>query len=160
MIETTDILGIVTTKDEANQLQIEITNLIEALYGNKPFEELVDEYISYEKKDTLHSLLKKHQIDIKNTSQTQHFLQEIKDTVPTIPVVGITIAFSPKKQLLSTLSGWFVVHTKKAVLIDISIDRFLLGGIIITYNGLYKDYSLKKYMEEKYKSGMDTLFLS
>lgn len=157
MINTADITHIVQTKDEAIQLQIEIANLIEALFSNKPFEELVDEQIQYGKKEKLTSLLWKYNIDIKNILQTQHFLQEVKDIIATLPIVTVTIAFSPKKQQITTFSTLLYMHIKKPVLLDIFVDKLLIGGVIIAYNGIYKDYSVKRQVEEKYKNTMHTL---
>jgi F0F1-type ATP synthase delta subunit len=157
MIQPADCIEILKTKDEAQQCKTELNNLIEGLFSNKSFAELVSEYVSYQKKDLLFALLEKYHIDTKNLSQTQAFLQELQSAIDALPVATLTLAFSPKQGLITTLSGWFAVHAKKIVLLDIMVNKRLLGGVIISYNGIYKDYSLKRSFEEKYKNNEELL---
>ncbi len=65
----------------------------------------------------------------------------------------MTLAFEPKQEFLVSISSWFVVHTKKAVLLDILKDMKLGGGMVIEYKGLHRDYSLQKMIRDRREKG-------
>ncbi len=54
-----------------------------------------------------------------------------------MPVITLTVAFEPNKQMLKSVSEWFVVNTKKQMLFDIRIDRTLIAGAAINYEGKF-----------------------
>jgi F0F1-type ATP synthase delta subunit len=153
MIDSARILAFCKTKDEANIFQEHIEQLLQSLFSNTPFEEMVNEVLSHEKKEKLLAFLKEQHVDTANAQQIQACLQEIKKTISESSIVTLTLAFAPKQQVVETISTWFTVYTKKFVLLDILVDTNLIGGTIISYNGTYKDYSLKNIFEEKYKQG-------
>jgi len=158
MILPNDIIDIVQTKQAAVVLQAELDDLLAALFTHQQFDEAVNEHLSYEKKIRILSLCKKYTIDTGNISQIQSFLQEIKTVLGQLPIVTLTIAFSPKQQFINELITWFMVHGKRETedvlpLFDISIDKSLIGGAVISCNGKYADYSLKKVLQDKYAAG-------
>lgn len=157
MVTDADILELVKTKDDARQLQKDITAVIDALFSDAQVIEMLHMHLPYEKKEKLLALMRIHQIPLTDASLIQQFLQQLISRSQELPVITITLAFEPKQQLVTSLSAWFAVHAKKAVLLDILVDKKLIGGAIIASNGIYKDYSVKKILEEKYKKGEITL---
>ncbi|HSW88847.1 MAG TPA: F0F1 ATP synthase subunit delta [Candidatus Saccharimonadales bacterium] len=153
MITPADILLLVRTKDEANEFQKQLDNLLNVLFTEVPFETLLREHISYEKQEKLLTLFSKERIDTKQLPAVQTCLQEIKKIIAQIPLLTLAIAFAPKQNLLEIIATWFLVNTKKPVLLDIVVNKNLIGGAVIEYKGLFKDYSLKRILEEKYQQG-------
>lgn len=157
MINSAQILTLVRTKDEANEFQKQLDNLLNVLFSDAPFETILREYISYEKQEKLLTILSNEHVNTQQPNAIQNCLQEIKKNIAQLPVLTLTIAFSPKQQLLEMLATWFLVHTKKPVLLDIVVNKNLIGGAIIEYKGIFKDYSLKKILQDKYQKGDLTL---
>ncbi len=157
MITPADIVTLVRTKNEANEFQKQLDHLLSDLFTDVSFETLLREYVSYEKQEKLLTLFSKEHINIKQITGVQSCLQDIKKIIAQIPVVTLAISFAPKQQMLEIIATWFLVNTKKPVLLDIIINRNLIGGAIIEYKGIFKDYSLKKILEEKYQQGDLTL---
>lgn len=157
MINSAQILTLVRTKDEANEFQKQLDNLLNVLFSDAPFETILREYIPYEKQEKLLTILSNEHVNTKQPNTIQNCLQEIKKNIAQLPVLTLTIAFSPKQQLLEMLATWFLVHTKKPVLLDIVVNKNLIGGAIIEYKGIFKDYSLKKILQDKYQKGDLTL---
>lgn len=153
MIRPSDILTLVRTKDEANEFQKQLDNLLSFLFTDVSFDTLLRKHISYEKQEKLLTIFSNNHIDTRQPAAIQNCLQEIKKIIAQIPVLTLTIAFAPKQQLLEILATWFLVHAKKPVLLHIIVDKNLIGGAIIEYKGLLKDYSLKKILQEKYEKG-------
>jgi len=92
-------------------------------------------------------------IDIKDTLQFQNFLKELQQRVENIPVIMLHFAFNPKEEILRSVLNWFLENLKKEVVLDIEVDQNLIGGAVVVYNGIYKDYSLRKKFEDKIKMG-------
>ena len=153
MITPADILQLVRTKDEANEFQKQLDNLLNVLFTNVPFEVLLREHISYEKQEKLLTLFSKEHVNTKQLPDVQTCLQEIKKIIVQTPVLRLAIAFAPKQNLLEIIATWFLVNTKRPVLLDVIVNKNLIGGAVIEYKGLFKDYSLKRILEEKYQQG-------
>ena|SRR5258708_6915759 len=153
MISPADISILCKTKPESFTLQMQLDDVLGALFSDVSFEKILSEQLSFEKKESLLFLLQKNTIDTKNLSQVQMALQDIKKILAELPVITLTLAFAPKQAVIETISTWFIVHTKKFVLLDIVVDTTLIGGAIISYKGIYKDYSMKHILEEKYQQG-------
>jgi F0F1-type ATP synthase delta subunit len=153
MITPADILVLIRIKDEANEFQKQLDNLLNVLFTDTPFETLLREHISYEKQEKLLTLFSKEHINTKQLAEVQACIQEIKKNIAKIPVLTLAIAFPPQQKLLEIIATWFMVNTKKPVLLDIAVNKSLIGGAVIEYKGLFKDYSLKRILEEKYQQG-------
>jgi len=65
-------------------------------------------------------------------------------------VVNLVLAFSPEKKLFSHLKLWVKENVNPDAVLDISVDQSILAGALITYNGYYKDFSLKKKVQEAF----------
>ena len=65
--------------------------------------------------------------------------------------VSLTIAFKPNQELISTLSSWAKENFKDKVVFDITVDPSIVGGAIVEHNGLYRDESLGKVLDEAFR---------
>lgn len=66
--------------------------------------------------------------------------------------VNLTLAFLPSKSLVKKLALWFKKNFGSKVVLDIQVDPKILGGAILSFNGYYRDFSLKKKLERKLKN--------
>lgn len=139
-----DFSNLFTTKAQANDFLSRLSTVVDMMYTtNFDLEKSLTETFGVHKKDLLMKLLRENNISPTAHADVQAFLKKLKESIPTLPVVSLTIAFEPTQETLQSLAQWFVFTIKKNVLFDIQIDINLIAGAKITYNGKFKDYSIK-----------------
>lgn len=139
-----DFSSLFTTKAQANDFLTRLSTVVDLMYTiNFDLEKSLTETFGVHKKDLLMKLLRENNILPTAHAQVQEFLKKLKETIPVLPVVSLTIAFEPTDETLQKLAQWFLFTIKKNVLFDIQIDTTLIAGAKITYNGKFKDYSIK-----------------
>ncbi len=145
-----DITELVKTKQDASEFTTSLGTCINLLFNsrNNP-ETIVNQTFPYEKKGKLLSLLEKYKIARTDSSLVKQFLQQLKDDIQKIPVVTLCIAFEPNDHTIDSVSDYFMLQIKIVVLLDIIVNEKIVGGTIITYKGVYKDYSIKKKLEDR-----------
>lgn len=144
-----DLSSFFQTKVQAADFSARLAKVTENIYyTNFNIEKVLMEQFGVVKKDALLSLLRGNNIGVDSTKTIKEFFTKIQETIAGLPVVPITLAFEPKEQTLKILSDWFMINLKKQVLFDISVDRKLIAGAAITYQGKYKDFSIKPKVNE------------
>jgi len=68
-------------------------------------------------------------------------LDKLEETVKKLEVVQLTLAYEPSPQDIE------VFFKAAGKILDISKDARILGGAVVSYQGKYSDYSLKKKLE-------------
>jgi len=153
-IQEENKLGLVHTKKDIEEVILQLDDLINSLFNvNIDIEKKMDEILPQDKKQKIMEIVKRNKIDIKDTLQFQNFLKELQQRVENIPVIMLHFAFNPKEEILRSVLNWFLENLKKEVVLDIEVDQNLIGGAVVVYNGIYKDYSLRKKFEDKIKMG-------
>lgn len=64
--------------------------------------------------------------------------------------ISLTIAFKPNEELMSALSSWAKENLKEKAVFDITVDPSIVGGAIIECDGLYRDESVRKILEDAF----------
>lgn len=149
-----NILNLVRTKKEAVEFTSNLNSLTQSLFNIKVnVDKKMDEFLSAEQKERILALCKKQNINVKDVLSFQKFLSNLKAKVEQMPTVTITLAFEPKPSTIANISDWFLLNTKKGLLLDIVVDKNLIGGATVVSQGIYKDFSVKKMLEEKIAAG-------
>src|SRR3989338_3672354 len=90
---------IVRTRQEADLLKEDLEKLSSALFNTKTNLSLeIDLYIPFDKKEKILSIMKTNGIGFEDLEKTQKSLSLIQETLSSIPVVSLQIAFEPKKE--------------------------------------------------------------
>jgi F0F1-type ATP synthase delta subunit len=63
-------------------------------------------------------------------------------------IVTIYIPFELPEQELQKIGGWFKENMGNSVLIELSYDPNLIGGCAMSYQGVYKDFSLSEKIHQ------------
>ncbi|MEK7064365.1 MAG: F0F1 ATP synthase subunit delta [Patescibacteria group bacterium] len=80
------------------------------------------------------------QIDIDRLKKGRQELDKLKQAALAMPVVRLTLAFEPPGNWILEIRNW----VGKAVVLDMAVDKSILGGAIVENRGKYGDYSLRK----------------
>ena len=84
------------------------------------------------------------QVRLDDPVTSGQFLAQLQDAIKNIPVLHLTISFSPTLQLINQLSDWLLLNMPHHVILDFTTDRTLIGGAKVGFQGKYVDHSLKK----------------
>lgn len=71
----------------------------------------------------------------------EDYFQSVLTYLRQIPKVQLTLAFEPSEAFIKRINSWVVENLGRMVLPNISVKKEIIAGVIIEYNGKYKDYS-------------------
>ncbi len=142
-MESLDLSAFFITKAQATDVMLRIASVSDKVFTtNFTLEKTLAELFGIQKKDLLLKLFREHNISETSPSDIQAFLKKIQDTIKTLPVITLSIAFEPTEEILKSFSEWFLFTLKKQVVFALEIDITILAGARITCNGKFKDYSV------------------
>jgi F0F1-type ATP synthase delta subunit len=142
-------LKYIRTEAEIHKLSSLIDKILPEIYKVKGFD--ISKFLGeqgHETADLLKKLLEEEKIDFSNLRLTKDHLIHIKESLSSAKVVNLTIAIEPNLEMINKLSLWVKSNLGDDSVLDLKIDQSILGGAIISYEGLYKDYSLKSSLEK------------
>lgn len=143
-MEFIDLSDFITTKGEANDFLAHLRAISDKLYQTDfNLKKAITDQFGITKSDRFLTLLRDNNINSETLPAVKDFLQKMEEQVASLPVLSITMAFEPSEQTLKALSEWFLVNMKKQMIFDITVDRSLIAGSLITFNGKFTDYSIR-----------------
>ncbi len=139
----------VYTKKDLQLFYKEIDQLVDSMFkGQEELEEKMDKILSVDKKKNLFEYLKTSGVKPSSIISVKQELQKIKKMGDALPVVNLVLAVEPTYGIIKNISLWFTKRFGHKVIIDLSLERKLLGGAFISFNGLYKDYTLRTRVDK------------
>lgn len=146
MAEIMDLSGFFVTKSQASDFSRGLSSIIDKMYEtNFNLENAFAQQFGIDKRDRFIELL--HENSHKNIS-LKDYLTSFIEQIKIMPILDITIAYEPNSETLKAISQWFIISYNKQVLINIKVDRNLIAGAAINYQGKYRDYSYKNLFDE------------
>ncbi len=149
MISQIDLSEFFITKSQAMDFIQNLNNITDEMYEvNFNLEASLTKEFGIQKKDKFVELLR----NLKMTNASNEVLKElvvnIEETVKKIPILSLTIAFEPDETTLKSFLQWFLFTLNRQVIIDIKVDRNIIAGAAINFNGRFKDYSIKPLFDQ------------
>jgi len=95
----------------------------------------IEEIWSGEKRE----IMKKY---FENSSNFNESADYLRDYILKLPKVSLTLAIQPRNEFLNRLYLWMKEHAGNNMLLDISIDPKIIGGLVLSYKGNYINKSL------------------
>jgi F0F1-type ATP synthase delta subunit len=137
-----------STKAEANDFLSSLTAVIDKIFQTDfHIQKALSDHFGINKSDRLISIMRENTINTESRENVKLFLQKIHDAVAALPVLSITIAFEPQEKTLKALSEWFLINMKKQVVFDFTVDRKVVAGATLNYNGKFFDFSIRPVVE-------------
>lgn len=81
-------------------------------------------------------------------------LLKLREEVAALKPVSVTLAFEPTSEFIDRLTGWFSGSGFKDIMLDISVEPLIVGGIVLDYGGFHTDLSLASTLDS-YLQGLD-----
>ena len=148
-----DILKSVKTTAQAESLVSQIDNLITSLYqtSNQAFEKALKSVDIQIEKIIKETFFKKDSSQF-DKDMIRDFLTQLQEKAQNLKTVKLSIAFSPTEHSIDAISDWVAKNIGDGFVLDINEDKSMLGGAAISFEGKYIDLSLKKTLDEIFKS--------
>jgi F0F1-type ATP synthase delta subunit len=147
-MEALDLSKFFTTKEEANDFLSRITKISEMMFQvDFTLEKTLHDQLGITKSDHFVTLLRENNINTEAKQAVKDFLQLLQEKIVAMPVLSMTIAFEPQEQTMRALSEWFLVNMNRQMLFDITVDKKLVAGSAINYNGKFFDFSIRPILE-------------
>lgn len=153
LLKYKSLIELTKTTEDVVSLDEEIGLLLQSLFhfDKGKFEEILESQIRI-----------RVAIEIRKLLQTNIFMskEEIKalltdayHTICVLPILRLTLAFEPSESVINSISYWARQKLEAGILLDLSLDRSLLGGAVIMHKGKFYDYSLRNKLREIFEKG-------
>lgn len=83
-------------------------------------------------------------VTIENQLEYKKQIDQLAEKLGTVKTIQLTLAFKPDTNAIVTFSDWVKKNISIDTVIDIQYDQSIVGGAQMIYNGMYKDYSVRK----------------
>lgn len=84
-------------------------------------------------------------------------VNELLTKLRTYKSIKITIAFQPDDATITFFSEWIKKNIGPGLLMDLQFDKSIVGGAQIIAGGVYKDYSVKKNLTNRFQIQKDEI---
>ena len=74
----------------------------------------------------------------------------MKDLIKKFKVIKLTLAFDPTGKTIENIHEFVSENLGIGYILDIEVDENVLAGAAIMFNGKYKDFTLRKTLEEAF----------
>lgn len=147
-----DIYADVATLEDLYAFYKEIHQCVSFMFqASQTVESAMNASFNAQRKDAILKYVTLEKTDAKDQGKMHDMLMEIKKKGESFPIVTLKLGYDPTRNHLETFSSWFITRLKHKVILCVLVERTLLGGAYITYNGYFKDYSLKKKLQYVFK---------
>lgn len=149
-----DILGDIKTVAELDNFLAEIENVLAGLFKvkNKSIEEILDKAAGKSTAEEIKKLIENNKINPSDYSSVEKLLNNLKEALKKIQIIKISLAVDPSEEMTGHIFDWVKENMGDGIILDIDKDESILGGAIISFNGTYKDLSLRRTLEEIFQT--------
>ena len=143
------LIRMIRTKEEKDILRDQITMLEATLFRpeSEDFENILKTKLPKHVAAAMRDILSQPQLKESPTA-IKDFFQNVKDTIDTLPILKLSLAFSPSEEMIERLHEWIGKNLGIGVLLEISYDTLILGGARIIFQGRYKELTLSQMITD------------
>lgn len=138
---------IIATVEDQHQLLEELAALEESLY--KTNEGKWEETLNSKVRPEVAEIIVREIVNAGNDKKK--YLREMIDAVKQMKTMKITLAFAPTTNLVNNITKWIKLALGAGIILKIDIDKNILGGARIAFDGKYYDGSLKQKWENTWQ---------
>lgn len=155
-----ELSGAIKTVRQAEDFCAEISFILNNLYnvGNTSIDQILTKHSSKATAGIIKKILINNKVLPTDFSNAEKILNALIDQVKRMKIIKLTLAIDPNDELVGKISAWVNENMEKNTLLDISRDESILGGAILSIDGVYKDFSLKKKLSDIFVDKKQELF--
>lgn len=141
------------TKEDLVLFYKEIDQLMTLIFtGSGTVEEKMDQILSPDKKKSLLSYFQATHTRPENVVEVKEALSKVGKLGNLLPVISLALAFEPTESTIKTISNWFLRRLHTRVVLDIALERSVIGGAYISFNGTYRNYTLQTKIDKYFRA--------
>lgn len=153
-----DLITSLKTVREVDDLSLAVDTLISTLFNTSKMS--LDKALSsinqtLAKKIT--EIFEKFNLDMTDKDNVRDFLDTLKDLIKKFKVIKLTLAFDPTPKTIDNIHEFVSENIGIGYILDIEVLEGVYGGAVIMFNGKYKDFTLKKTLDEVFTSKKETI---
>jgi hypothetical protein len=152
-----NIISNVRTTSERDVIYAGIETLMDSLYRSdgRGIADIIDT-------DMPHSVAKPLKLSFKSlpdlsVETAKQFLDGLRDALLQLPVLTLEVAFDPTDETVATLIAWVRENIGPSVILELSVDRSLLGGARIAFGGRFLEKNLAYLIEDALQQKQDSI---
>ena len=151
------LVDLTLTTDDVVKLGEEMEILLQALYQAESgkFEQKLEEEVRVRVASEIRRLLQGGSEGSKE--EVKSLLSSVNSIICSLPIIKLILAFEPSEVVIKNISNWARLNLEKGVVLDLSMDRSILGGAVVIYRGKFYDLSVRKKLGELFEKGAFTL---
>src|SRR3989338_487144 len=149
-----DILRDIKTVGELEDFVLEIDTILGSLYKgeNKTTDEILGKKVGKSTAVKIKKLIEKNKINTFDYPAVEKLLSGLKECLKQSKTLKMSLAIDPSQETIGHIFNWVLENMGDGIVLDIDRDESILGGAVISFNGLYKDFSLRRALEEVFNS--------
>jgi F0F1-type ATP synthase delta subunit len=143
-----ELYALAKTDEELETLRQELDELSESLFqAQGAFEEVLGKSVRPATSQTISKLFSEGKL-----RDWSKFLQDSKKALELVKILELTIVFDPKQEVIERIWLWVRKNVGEGVVIKFNVDRSIGAGAVLVYEGKYRNYSLKKKLDDYFAS--------
>ena len=147
-----DLITSLKTTREVDDLSLEIDNLMFALFKSEKMSlEKALSSISSNSANRITEIFEKNNLDMIDKEQVSDFLDTLKDLIKKFKVIKLILAFDPTRETIENIHEFVANEIGIGYILDIEVSESVLAGAVVMFNGKYKDFTLRKSLEETFR---------
>jgi hypothetical protein len=132
-----------------------VKSLVFSTHNGSIEKSISDLDIPFTHKEYLLSRMKEENISTGDRNQLVEQLDLVVSEIRDLPVYNAKLAFDPSRSLIEEVGIWCKKRWGRDAILAIEVDPSIIGGIILTANGSYFDYSVKSKLNKQFKVILD-----
>lgn len=153
-----DLITSLKTTLEVDNLSLEIDTLSSALFKSKKMAlEKALNSISSNSARKIAEIFSKNNFDINDQEAVRGFLDTLTDLIKKFKVIKLILAFDPTRKTIENIHEYISENIGIGYILDIEVDESVLGGAVVIFNGKYKDFTLRKNIEESFRDNRSVI---
>jgi len=147
-----ELFSLARTQDEVDLLRQELKLLSDSLFQRQgAFEEVLTKKIRAKTANVVRKIFASAEINNK-----EKFFEEIIGSFGQLKQLELIVAFEPREETVERIWEWVAKNMGAGIVLNIRVDPGIGAGTILDYQGVYRNYSLKKLLESVFESQSQT----
>lgn len=94
----------------------------------------------------------RNNLDINDRDTVTNFLDTLKGLIKKLKVIKLVLAFDPARKTIENIHNFVKDAVGIGYILDIEVLEEVCGGAIVIFDGRYKDFTLKKTIEDVFET--------
>ncbi len=147
-----DLITSLKTVQEVDNFSLEIDTLESALFkSEKILLEKALASISSSSAEKITEIFLKNHLGMTDKTVIKEFLDTLRNLIKKFKVIKLILAFDPTRATIEKIHEAVSENIGIGYILDIEISENVLAGAVVMFNGKYKDFTLRKSIEEAFE---------